>query len=136
MDEVGKDTEEAKTLWSIDLDWYKQNNRSFTTLVQSCLCPGCAGLLGKGGEEISAGTLLLRVRDCCSHDPAFITDRRPILESVFRLFLANGNQPLTLEEVGKQLSERRGGYTYGASPDILARILANDQYYGLHPAAR
>ncbi len=50
---------------------------------------------------------------------------------MFRLFLANGNQPLDLEELGKQLSEQSGEYTYYAPAEILSRLLSHDQYYGL-----
>ncbi len=71
------------------------------------------------------------IKDCCSKTPGFITGELPILESIFRLFLANGNQPLDLEELGRQLSDWRGGNTYGTSPEILFRLLNKDQYYGL-----
>ena len=67
--------------------------------------------------------------------PGFITSKLPILESVFRLFIANGNQPLDLEELGKQLSEQFGGYTHHASAEILSRLLSHDQYYGLRQVA-
>ena len=74
------------------------------------------------------------IHNCCSHNPDFINDRLPILEGAFRLFLANGNQPLDLEELGNQLSERRGGDPYRTSPETLNRILKNDRYYGLQEA--
>ncbi|GAH99783.1 unnamed protein product, partial [marine sediment metagenome] len=44
---------------------------------------------------------------------------------------ANGNQPLDLEELGRQLSEWRGRDTYRTSAGILSRLLKSDQYYGL-----
>ena len=71
------------------------------------------------------------IRDCCSKTPGFITHNLPILESIFRLFLANNNQPLDLEELGEQLSQWRGGDTYGTSAEVLSRLLESDQYYGL-----
>ena len=117
--------------WFIDFDWYRQSNRSFFTLAQDYLCPKCREQLEAGKAEIPADELLSTIRDCCSKSPGFITSRLPILESVFRLFLANGNQPLDLEELGKQLNERFGGYTYNASAEILSRLLSHDQYYGL-----
>jgi len=64
-----------------------------------------------------------------------ITGELPILESIFRLFLATGNQSLDLEELGKQLSERRSGDPYRTSVEMLSRLLANDQYYGLRQVA-
>jgi hypothetical protein len=68
---------------------------------------------------------------CCSRTPEFITSRLPVLESVFRLFLANGNQPIDLDQLGRELSERLEGDTYRTSPEVLSRLLARDQYYGL-----
>ena len=74
----------------------------------------------------------MTIKDCCSKAPNFITGELPILESIFRLFLTNGNQLLGLEELGTQLSEWRGGDTYRTSVEILSRLLSSDQYYGLH----
>ena len=119
--------------WFIDLDWLEQHNRSFFILAQGCLCPKCREWLEGGKEGISAADLLSNIRDCCSKTPEFVTDRLPILESIFRLFLANGNQPLDLEELGKQLNEWRGGDTSRTSAEILSRLLESDQYYGLRP---
>jgi len=119
--------------WFIDLDWYQRNIRSFFTLAGNCLCPKCRQRLRVEEREIPAAELLAAVKDCCSKEPGFITAELPILESVFRLFLANGNQPIDLDELGKQLSERRGGETYRTSAEILSRLLKNDQYYGLRP---
>lgn len=121
--------------WFIDLDWLEQNNRSFFILAQSGLCPECRERLEEGKEEISAADLLSNIRDCCSRTPGFITERLPILESVFRLFLANGNQPLDLEELGKQLVERQGGDTQRTSVEVLPRLLRDERYYGLRQVA-
>lgn len=124
-------TEEASPRWFLDFDWYQQNNRSLFTLTRHCLCHMCRERLGAGETEVSISDLLAAIRDCCSQDPEFITSRLPILESVFRLILANGNQPLDIEELGSQLRERLGGDTYRTSPEILSRLLSNDRFYGL-----
>ena len=123
-------TDQPSPRWFIDLDWYQQKNRSFLALVGS-LCPKCRERLGAGEREISADDLLSTIKDCCSQSPGFITHRLPILESLFRLFLANNNQHLDLEELGQQLNERRGGDAYRTSAEVLSRLLSNDQYYGL-----
>ncbi len=128
MDKEGISTDRPKPYWFIDLDWFRQNNRSFSTLAGSCLCPKCQERL-KG--EISAADLLTIIKDCCSKTSGFITGELPILESIFRLFLAHGNQPLDLEELGRQLGDWRGGDTYRTSAEILSRLVNNDQYYGL-----
>ena len=131
MDQVSTNTKQPRPRWFIDLDWLQQNNRSFSVLAQSCLCPKCYERLKVEKGEILAGDLLSTIKDCCSKAPGFITYKLPILESVFRLLLATGNQPLDLEELGRQLSEGWGGDTYRISAEILPRLLSSDQYYGL-----
>jgi len=128
VDKEDTNTNQVSPRWFIDLDWHQRSNRSFFALAQGCLCPKCQERL-KG--EIAAADLLATIKGCCSKTPNFITGELPILESIFRLFLANGNQPLDLEELGRQLSEWRGGDTYRTSAEILSRLLASDQYYGL-----
>jgi len=124
-------TDQAEPRWCIDLNWYQQNNRSFLAVARSCLCPKCREQLKASEGEISAAELLTATRDCCSKTPGFITDKLPLLESIFRLFLANDNQPLDLEELERQLNEWHGEDTYRTSAEILSRLLSHDQYYGL-----
>jgi hypothetical protein len=134
-------TEPLKTHWAIALDWFQQNNRSISALIRDYLCPKCAKKLTADKKESSPDVLMSTIQDCCSHTPGFINDRLPIIESVFRLFLANGNQSLDMEELGMKLSELRGGDPYRTSPEALLRLLKSDRYYGLqevpeqsHPA--
>ena len=132
MDEESIGTDNIELRWFIDLDWYPQNNRSFLTLAQRCLCSKCSERLE--GEEISEADLLSTIKDCCSKGRGFITRNLPVSESIFRLFLANGNQPLNLEELGKQLSEWRGGDTSRTSVEVLTRLLQSNQLYGFGQA--
>jgi hypothetical protein len=128
-DEMGTDQPEPR--WFIDLDWYGPNIRNFHILIEDCLCPDCRRRLGVEGGEVSAAEIISNIGECCSKLPGFITGDMPILESIFRSFLANGNQPLSLEELGRELSEWRGGDTYRTSSEILSRLLKNERYYGI-----
>jgi hypothetical protein len=107
------------------------NNRSIQALIQGYLCPKCAQKLKADKKYSSPDALMAAIQTCCSRTPGFINDRLPILESVFRLFLSNGNQSLNLEELGKQLSILRGGDAYRTLPETLSRLLKSDRYYGL-----
>lgn len=117
--------------WFIELGWFQQNNRSFSVLAQNYLCAKCSKRLARQGKEIPDEKLLATIKDCCAQSPDFINYKLPILESVFRLFLSNGNEPLDLGELGRQLNERLGGDSYRTSSDILGKLLRRDNYYGL-----
>lgn len=119
----------ADPRWNIDFDWYKRNNRSLATLAEGCLCPRCREQVEAG--DLADADLPTRIKECCSQVPGFINRELTILESVFRLFLANGNEPLDLTEMSLQLSRRLGDDTYRTSPGILARLLKNVRYYGI-----
>jgi hypothetical protein len=119
----------AAPRWFVDLDWYRQNARSFTTLAQGCLCPRCRERLEKG--KLSEAELVTSIRDCCSKLPGFITGELTILASVFRLFLAGGNEPLGLAELSRRLGERLGEERYRASVEVLSRLLEDEHYYGI-----
>jgi hypothetical protein len=124
---------ESEQRWAINLEWLRTNSRSFTTMVKSSLCPKCRKKLKVDHGEVKANDLLKATKSCCSKSPDFITPTMPLQESVFRIFLTNGNQPLTLEELGSQLSQRRGVDIYRTSVPVLSRLLKNDQHYGFQP---
>jgi len=131
MDVEDVSTEHTISRWCIELDWYESNRRSFLTLAQSSLCQACRQRLKIEEGEVSVADVMSSIKDCCSKAPEFITGELPILESIFRLFLANGNKPMDLEEIGGQLSERRGGDATRTSVEVLSRVLESDRYYGL-----
>ena len=127
-DDVNDELDEER--WFIDLDWFQVSRRSFSALAQRCLCDKCRKQLNAEEKEIPLDELLPAIKNCCSNDSLFINNQLPILESIFRLFLANGNQPLDLGELSNQLSEWRGGDTYHSTPNLILRLLKNDNYYG------
>ena len=142
---------EPKPRYFIDFYWYEENNRSLQTFVQSRMCPSCRSKLGIEVErsipvETGNGKVVFEtrkaaygddplavIRDCCSQARDFIHPNLPVMEIVFRIFLANGNQPLTLEEIEERLEEKLAAADRPRtlSPEILQRMLDNDGYYGL-----
>jgi len=66
------------------------------------------------------------IQTCCSLKPGYITPTTPIVESIFRTFVANGNQPLSIRELYELLDRR--------PPEVLLRILtAGPIYLGIRP---
>jgi hypothetical protein len=131
-DKNAKATEPPAARWSISLEWFDQNHRSATTLISEHLCAKCVEKFNPDKKDSSPEELISTIQHCCSNTPEFISHRLPIMESVFRLFLGNGNQAMGLEEVSQQLNQLRGGDAYRTSSEALLRLLKNDRYYGLH----
>ena len=123
-------SKKSKQRWCVDLDWFKQNDRSFSVLAQDGLCPKCRHKLKIGKGEVSPAKILSAIKSCCSKAPGFISGKLPVAESVFRIFLANGNQSLDLEDLQNQLNERRTE-AYTVSAETLLSILTHNEYYGL-----
>jgi len=78
------------------------------------------------GEVHRVDGLLHVLRTCCSLKPDYISPSTPVIDAVFRTFLANGNTPLTIKELYEILDRR--------PPATLLRILtAGDVYMGIRP---
>ena len=131
MEEEIADSSQEQPRWFIDSNWYQQNHRSLSTLIQHYLCPNCRDRLT--AKEDSETNLLRTIKACCSQTPGFISPKLTIMESIFRLFMMSGNQPLTLDELSRELGKWREGDTYRTSPEMLSRLLRSDRYYGLRP---
>ena len=127
--------EQTGTRWVIDMEWYEKNHRSFYELAHNGLCPKCVEKLGKKKKKTTESDLLAAIKDCCGQTPDYVTGRMPIMESVFRIILANGNEPLSVSEISKQLNQRRGGEAYVTDPALLTRVLSNDKWYGFKLAS-
>jgi len=137
----------------IDTTWFDENGLSFQDLGQDRMCDACRAQIGSEIEDrvttidpkskrvsfeftkVPFGHDPLKtIHECCAKKRDFITPEMPTLEAVFRIFLANGNQPMPLEHVREQLAEwcPGGGCQWLLVPiDQLERVIMADFYYGL-----
>ncbi|MFH1486198.1 MAG: hypothetical protein ABIH46_09015 [Chloroflexota bacterium] len=143
---------ETEPCYRIDLPWFDQHSRSFTLLAQARMCESCREKLGTEVEvsepeiDKKSGKVVFRkrkapfgsnpfvvVRDCCSKKGWYVDPEQPLLEIVFRIFLANANQPLNVEQIRGQMEEWLGDTVSSrdVSPERLQRILDGDAFYGL-----
>jgi hypothetical protein len=61
----------------------------------------------------------------CVKQPDFVTGQTALVEAVFRLFLSNGNVPMTSKDMGARLNR---------SADTILRTLAGPRVYkGIRP---
>jgi hypothetical protein len=137
----------------IDTTWFDENGLSFQDMGQDRMCETCRAQIGTETEDrvtsidpktkrvsfeftkVPFGSNPLKtIHEDCAKKRDFITPEMPTLEAVFRIFLANGNQPMPLEHVREQLAEwcPGGGCQWLLVPiDQLERVIMADSYYGL-----
>jgi hypothetical protein len=128
----------VNTRFHIDFDWWIQSDRDWRVYLQNLLCPEhqIAFADFKEGEMVDwvdGETAEVQQVDGlqhvlithCAKEEGFITDRTALVDAVFRLFLANGNDPMTINELGERLRK---------PPLIILKTLSGGRVYrGLRP---
>jgi len=126
------------TPFHIDFDWWKKNERDWHVYLRSLLCTehqeAFANLdEGQTVDWIDPVTAEVKPVDGiqnalmthCVKQPDFLTEQTALVEAVFRLFLTNGNSPLTSADLGSRLNRQ---------PETILRTLAGARVYkGIRP---
>ncbi len=128
------------TPFHIDFDWWQQNDRDWRVYLRSLMCAEHQEVFtdwrdGAMLDWIDPETAEVKVVDGLQHTlmshcalaPDFLTERTSLVESVFRLFLINGNQPMSSHELSQELGR----------PEItILKTLAGLRVYrGLRPCS-
>ncbi|GAB4428005.1 MAG: hypothetical protein Kow002_16930 [Anaerolineales bacterium] len=127
-----------ETPFHIDFDWWKQNERDWHVYLHSLMCVEHQEALAevKEGElidSVSPRTAEVKQVDGIQHtlmthcvkQPEFLSEQTALVEAVFRLFLINDNNPMTVEELGEKL---------GRPPQTILRTLSGPRIYkGIRP---
>lgn len=123
------ETQEATPSYFIDQQWLEENHRFFQKLAETRLCQGCRWKL----EDDPEMDRLQAIRECCSQADDFLPPGLPLLEAVFRLCLAAGNEPQPLDQLYRKVQEwlTRNGDLRLVSLNTLKRMLDSDCYYGI-----
>lgn len=74
-----------------------------------------------------------RISSSSSNEPDYLLPDTPLKEAIFRVLLANRNEPMTAEEISELLSERWAmtAYPRDVSPQVIQRLLENSFTYGI-----
>lgn len=127
-----------QTRFHIDFDWWRQNDRNWRVYLRNFLCQEHQEAFSSinTNEEVDwvdpdtaevqrVDGLQHILISHCAQQSAFITQQTTLVDSVFRLFLSNGNIPLTPEELSEQL---------GRDPRTILRTLSGARIYkGVRP---
>ena len=128
----------TKTPFHIDFDWWKENERDWHVFLRSLLCAEHQEALanleeGQTIDWVDEVTAEVRPVDGiqhalmshCARQPDFLTSHTALVEAVFRIFLVNGNQPMSAEDIAKRLGR--------PANTILATLAGPHIYKGLRP---
>ena len=128
----------VNTPFHIDFVWWQKNERDWHVYLRSLLCPDhqVAFAAMEEGETIDwVDPVTAEVKPVagiqnalmthCVKQPEFLTEQTALVEAVFRLFLTNGNLPMTSQDLGARLNR---------SPETILRTLAGPRVYkGIRP---
>lgn len=128
------------TPFHIDYDWWEERGLDIGVELRSHLCKEHRQAFGREfaaeekidwvdhrtGEVRRVNGLQHVLHIHCSKQPDYITDSLPLVDAVFRVFLARGNEPLTAKELGN---------ITGRYPERILRTLGGLRVYkGIRPA--
>ncbi len=127
------------TPFHIDYDWWNKGDRDLRVYLRSHLCREHRLQYSETDAEIidwvdphtaevtRMDGLLLVMRTHCAQQSDFIADYTGVVDGAFRIFLINGNQPLTSREIAEQLNR---------DADIVLKTLGGKQIYqGIRPVS-
>lgn len=127
-----------QTKYHIDFNWWRQNDRDWHIYLRSSLCPEHQQAFEDtdSNEQVdwidSETAEVQRVDGLqhvlithCAKQEGFVTVQTAMVDAVFRLFLANGNTPMTVVELAERL---------GRPPITILKTLSGGRVYkGLRP---
>lgn len=127
-----------QTKFHIDFDWWAQSDQDWRVYLQSLLCLEHQQAFNNFKGDISIDWVdpvtaeVQRVDGLqnilithCAKQPGFITEHTAIVDALFRIFLSNGNEPLTPQQLGERL---------GRPPLTILNLLSGRQVYrGIRP---
>ena len=107
-------------------------NRSLEVLLLTRRCRSCREQPFDVAHPPSVDEQMQHIVECCGLDETFIRPAMPMQEIVFRMLLAQGNRPMSLEAVHYQLTDRWAtpGNPMNISQKGLKSILDSDEFYG------
>jgi len=126
------------TPFHIDFDWWKKSERDWHVYLRSLLCAEHQEAFanveeGQAIDWIDPITAEVKpvegvqnaLMTHCVKQPDFLTEQTAMVEAVFRIFLANGNIPMSSDELALRLKR---------PPETILRTLVGARVYkGIRP---
>src|SRR5260221_12852356 len=128
----------VNSLFDVDFDWWQKNERDWHVYLRTLLCPEHQEAFanveqGQSIDWVDPVTAEVKVVDGvqktlmkhCVKQPGFLPAQTAWVEPVFRLFLTNGNVPMSSKDLGDKLKR---------PPETILRTLVGARVYkGIRP---
>jgi hypothetical protein len=127
-----------QTKFRIDFEWWSQNDRDWRVHLYGLLCLTHQKAFADADEGLMVDWVDPETAEVkqvegvqhvlithCAKEEGFITEHTAMVDAVFRLFLANGNVPLTPVELSTQLNR--------PAETILRTLTGGRVYRGVRP---
>jgi len=128
-----------KTKFKVDFEWWKVQDSNWKVYLQSFLCSQHQKILAdysytdqidlidpNSGEVTRVDALLYTLAEHCAKQPDFLSGNSALVDSIFKIFLVNGNTPLNAVELSGLISK--------PADTILRTIGSGKVYKGIKPA--
>lgn len=126
------------TKFHIDYPWWERADRDLDVYMRSHLCPEhqetyrdmeASSLVDFVDPHTAAVTKIPAIQNIlhthCSQQPGYLTPQMSLINALFRVFMANGNTPMSSKELGARLDR---------SPQMILRTLSGPRVYkGIRP---
>jgi hypothetical protein len=151
VEAVSQETQ-AQPRYALDEAWLAARGRALSALVQERLCREARQQIGQVREQRAPSTdasgavvftaqrttvgadtasLMALIAEHCAQHPEYRNPRLPVLEMVFRIFLARRNEPMTADAIAQALEDWvRPGDGRVLNRSVIERLMATDEYYG------
>lgn len=127
-----------KTKFRVDFDWWRSRDRNWRNSLLSFLCEDHQKLFGdvhsevnfdlvdpKTGEVTQGDALLDTLINHCAKQEGFISESSALVDSIFKIFLVNGNQPFDSEQIATLINR---------PADTILRTIGSPRVYkGIRP---
>jgi|AP95_1055475.scaffolds.fasta_scaffold92725_2 hypothetical protein len=125
--------------YQVDFKAIEASGHSAAFMVQGRCCWQCQSVIDEQPELAGDIKYLMKqIAIDCSQRADYLLPGTPLTEAVFRLMIATGNKPMTIQEIADQLSTAWASIIYmkDLSEDLLSRLLDTDNEYMIGPVAR
>lgn len=126
------------TPFHIDFNWWKSHDQNWRIYLQSYLCEEHKKIFSDQNDSPSIDWVNINTGEVkpvdgfehtlmnhCAKQPDFLTEHTTIVNSIFRIFLSNGNSPLSCMQLSSITGKPAG--------TILRTLTGMQVYKGIRP---